>query len=154
MLNHDVNDIIPTLRGKGVGVINAAPLAMGLLTRGGPPSWHPASTALKSLCRALSGLCEAEGVDISRLALWHALNADGVASTVVSCSTVDELDANIRLWKQGLTQTELAMLQRILDEVSKSGENGQWEGVEVSRYFESVGKLLLQSHLYHKELKN
>ena len=36
---------------KGVGVINASPLSMGLLTREGPPSWHPAPQALKDLAR-------------------------------------------------------------------------------------------------------
>lgn len=32
---------------KGVGVINASPLSMGLLTEQGPPAWHPASDEIK-----------------------------------------------------------------------------------------------------------
>lgn len=40
-------DLIPYLKSKGVGVISASPLAMGLLTDSGPPSWHPASDELK-----------------------------------------------------------------------------------------------------------
>ena len=32
---------------KGVGIINASPTAMGLLTNNGPPVWHPASDKLK-----------------------------------------------------------------------------------------------------------
>jgi aryl-alcohol dehydrogenase-like predicted oxidoreductase len=35
------------LQEKGVGVINASPLAMGLLTEQGPPTWHPASNEIK-----------------------------------------------------------------------------------------------------------
>lgn len=40
-------DLLPYLKSKGVGVISASPLAMGLLTEQGPPEWHPASPELK-----------------------------------------------------------------------------------------------------------
>lgn len=43
-------DLIPYLKSKGVGVISASPLAMGLLTDSGPPTWHPASDELKVHC--------------------------------------------------------------------------------------------------------
>jgi L-galactose dehydrogenase len=40
-------DLLPYLKSKGVGVISASPLAMGLLTDNGPPDWHPAPEELK-----------------------------------------------------------------------------------------------------------
>jgi L-galactose dehydrogenase len=40
-------DLLPYLKRKGVGVISASPLAMGLLTDNGPPEWHPAPEELK-----------------------------------------------------------------------------------------------------------
>lgn len=40
-------DLLPYLKSKGIGVISASPLAMGLLTENGPPEWHPASEELK-----------------------------------------------------------------------------------------------------------
>lgn len=50
--HYSVNDssllsLLPYLEKKGVGVISASPLAMGLLTDNGPPEWHPASPELK-----------------------------------------------------------------------------------------------------------
>ncbi|XP_042066294.1 L-galactose dehydrogenase-like isoform X2 [Salvia splendens] len=42
-----LEDLIPYLKSKGVGIISASPLAMGLLTESGPPEWHPASVELK-----------------------------------------------------------------------------------------------------------
>lgn len=42
-----LEDLLPYLKSKGVGVISASPLAMGLLTERGPPEWHPASPELK-----------------------------------------------------------------------------------------------------------
>ncbi|RVX10358.1 L-galactose dehydrogenase [Vitis vinifera] len=44
-----LEDLLPYLKSKGVGVISASPLAMGLLTERGPPEWHPASPELKVL---------------------------------------------------------------------------------------------------------
>jgi hypothetical protein len=32
---------------RGVGLINAAPLGMGLFTQPGPQAWHPAAQGLK-----------------------------------------------------------------------------------------------------------
>lgn len=42
-----LEDLLPYLKSKGVAVISASPLAMGLLTENGPPEWHPASPELK-----------------------------------------------------------------------------------------------------------
>lgn len=42
-----LGDLIPYLKSKGVAVISASPLAMGLLTDNGPADWHPASSELK-----------------------------------------------------------------------------------------------------------
>ncbi|KAF7056941.1 hypothetical protein CFC21_064302 [Triticum aestivum] len=46
-------DLLPYLKSKGVGVISASPLAMGLLTDNGPPEWHPAPEQLKDRSRSL-----------------------------------------------------------------------------------------------------
>lgn len=50
--HYSINDstlegLVPYLKSKGIGVISASPLAMGLLTESGPPEWHPASSELK-----------------------------------------------------------------------------------------------------------
>ncbi|TVU50277.1 hypothetical protein EJB05_01643, partial [Eragrostis curvula] len=47
-------DLLPYLKSKGVGVISASPLSMGLLTDNGPPEWHPAPEQLKIRERLLS----------------------------------------------------------------------------------------------------
>lgn len=47
--HYSINDskLLPYLKSKGVGVITASPLAMGLFTEQGPPEWHPASPEIK-----------------------------------------------------------------------------------------------------------
>ena len=42
---------LPFFNEKGVGVINASPLSMGLLTPQGPPEWHPAPDGLRQAAR-------------------------------------------------------------------------------------------------------
>jgi len=43
---------------RGVGVINASLLSMGLLTGRGPPSWHPAGTEIRDTCRKAAEFCK------------------------------------------------------------------------------------------------
>lgn len=43
---------------KGLGIINAAGVAMGLLTNAGPPQWHPAADSLKQACAAAGQYCK------------------------------------------------------------------------------------------------
>jgi L-galactose dehydrogenase len=47
---------------KGITLLAAAPLSMGLLTPGEPPSWHPAPTALKDRCRKANKVCQDKGL--------------------------------------------------------------------------------------------
>lgn len=56
-----LEDLLPYLNSKGVGIISASPLAMGLLTEGGPPEWHPASPELKVILPSVS-LCTILGL--------------------------------------------------------------------------------------------
>ena len=67
----------------GEGTVNAAPLAMGLLTNEGPPPWHPAPSELQVACRTVASLCREEGVDLAALALRFAIEAPWIATTIV-----------------------------------------------------------------------
>lgn len=48
LLDNSVSSMMDYFISKGVGVINASPTGMGLLTRAGPPAWHPAPPEIKS----------------------------------------------------------------------------------------------------------
>lgn len=49
-----VPELLPLVQAKGVGLINASPLSMGLLTPSGPPAWHPALDEQKRACRQVN----------------------------------------------------------------------------------------------------
>ena len=54
---------------KGIGIINASPIAMGLLAPKEAPEWHPCSEEIKEACNEAVEYCCRNGLDISRLAL-------------------------------------------------------------------------------------
>lgn len=76
-------DFIPYLETKGVGVINASCLSMGLLTQGGPPPWHPAPAHVQQACAAAAKIAAADGFDLARLALMWAFK---VRACTIGCA--------------------------------------------------------------------
>ncbi len=103
---------------RGIGLINAAPLGMGLLTEPGPPDWHPAPEALKRACTEAVALCETQRVDIAVLALAFSLSAPFVATTIVGMPTVAQVEANARAAESPIDPGLLAEVQAILAPVS------------------------------------
>eukprot|EP01083_Nonionella_stella_P271901 921832_1 len=83
-------------RANGVGIISASPLSMGLLTRSGPPDWHPASAELKACARRASEWCEARELDISSVALQYALTDETAATTLIGLKSEAQLDEAMR----------------------------------------------------------
>ena len=79
------------LRRSGIGVLNAAPLAMGLLTHAGPPAWHPAPPALRAACAAAADYCAQRGADLADLALQYALSLSDIDSTIIGLASVEEV---------------------------------------------------------------
>src|SRR5580698_857795 len=52
LLITDMDELLtPFAMEHGVGLINASPLAMGMLTKQGPPAWHPAPAELREAAR-------------------------------------------------------------------------------------------------------
>lgn len=83
---------------RNVGIINASPLSMGLLTNDGAPSWHPAPDRLKTTCQEVAKYCSAKGVDIASMALQHSVHEASAfaASTLVGMMTPDMVKSNVQ----------------------------------------------------------
>ncbi|KAF5743964.1 L-galactose dehydrogenase [Tripterygium wilfordii] len=90
-----LEDFLPYLKSKGVGVISASPLAMGLLTESGPPDWHPASPELKAACQAAATYCKEKGKNISKLAMEYSLSNKDISSVLVGMNSVRQVEANV-----------------------------------------------------------
>ena len=88
-------DILPTLQERQVGVINASPLGMGLLTLRGTPDWHLASDTVKQTCRRAAEYCQARGKNLSQLAIQFAVSNPAIPTTLCSTGDPEEVEANV-----------------------------------------------------------
>lgn len=88
-------DIVPVLDAHGVGIINASPTGMGLLTSRGAPGWHPACPVIRETCARAAAHCAARGVDIVSLAVNFACGHPAIASTLVGSASAANMIANI-----------------------------------------------------------
>lgn len=86
-------DYLDFFENHGVGVINASPLSMGLLTRRGAPDWHPAPKALKTACQYAADYCETVGYPIERLAIEFAVRDPRITSTLFSTTRPENVRA-------------------------------------------------------------
>ncbi|KAI5078596.1 hypothetical protein GOP47_0006267 [Adiantum capillus-veneris] len=91
-----LEDLIPYLKSKGVGIISASPLSMGLLTGNGPPSWHPAPKELQAACAEAAAYCKKNGQNISKLAIQFALENHDIATTLVGMNSMEQVKENVR----------------------------------------------------------
>jgi L-galactose dehydrogenase len=114
LLDNTLATVVPWLDEQGVGVLNASPLAMGLLSSKGPPPWHPAPEGMKAACRAAAALCAKRGADLGQVALHFALTLPGVASTFVGIGSLAELQANLAVVEQEADPELLAAVQDLL----------------------------------------
>jgi aryl-alcohol dehydrogenase-like predicted oxidoreductase len=94
---HDtsLSTLIPSLVEKGIGIINASPTGMGLLTQRGVPNWHPAHKELIDCSKRAEVLCQQRGINITQLAMQFAVNHPAISSTLVGTANPVNLQNNI-----------------------------------------------------------
>jgi L-galactose dehydrogenase len=112
--DNSLADLIPYLKEKGVGIINAAPVGMGLFTKEGAPAWHPASVAVRERCRKAVAHCAAKGVNIVKLAIQYSLANSDIATTLVGTARPKEILENIAAANERMDETLLAEVLDIL----------------------------------------
>lgn len=96
LMNRDLDDgLAPLAVERNIGLINASPLHMRMLTDSGAAVWHPAPQPVKDAAKQVVDLCRRRGVDTPSLALQFAVRHPHVASTLVGISNVTEVRQNL-----------------------------------------------------------
>jgi len=140
LFDRELLEDLPFFNEKGVGVINASPVAMGLLSNRGPPTWHPANQKLKEACQQAALHCQNEGANITKLALLWTLRQEGLPTTLVSTSSMENLRMNLDALSATLSERE----EQILAEIDKTyfkplkGAERNWLRFEVVRYWTNM----------------
>ncbi|KAJ8645479.1 hypothetical protein MRB53_007227 [Persea americana] len=128
-----LEDLLPYLKSKGVGVISASPLAMGLLTENGPPEWHPASPELKSACRAAGAHCKGKGENIAKIALQYSLLNKEISSVLVGMNSVRQVQENVAAAVEVTTVGKDEELLKEVEAILEPVKNQTWpSGIQKS----------------------
>lgn len=124
-----LTEFLPVAERHGVGVLNASPLGMGLLTNQGPPPWHPGQPEVKAACRLAAELCRERGADISFLGMQFCLAEGRIPSTITGTAQKAELDVNLRALATPIDPGLLADVRAVLEPVRDvTWPSGNWKG--------------------------
>ncbi|MCA9029416.1 MAG: aldo/keto reductase [Planctomycetaceae bacterium] len=107
-------DLVPYLKSKNVGIMNAAPFSARLLTNAPLPPWHKATPLVRETAAKAAQLCTDRGSDIAKLALQFSVaNPD-----MTTCITGSANPQRVRQWadwiKEPFDQELLADVQEVL----------------------------------------
>ena len=87
-------DLVPYLKGKGVGIMNAAPFSARLLTNAPLPKWHKATPQVREVAAKAAEHCRSKGSDIAKLALQFSIRNPDMSTCVVGSANPE----NVELW--------------------------------------------------------
>ncbi len=110
-----LTDYIDFFEQHGVGVINASPLSMGLLSQRGAPDWHPAKQELRMACAKAAAYCQGEGYPIEKLAIQFSTSYNPhIATTLFSSANPDNVLKNIGYVNEPMDEQLVKAVQGII----------------------------------------
>jgi len=98
--HYSLNDTLLTeyfdfFEANNIGIVNASPLSMGLLSSRGVPSWHPAPQPLVDACAKAAQYCTEKGYPIEKLAMQFAISNPRIATTLFSSANPANVRRNV-----------------------------------------------------------
>lgn len=114
-LNDDkLADFLDFFEERGLGVINASPLSMGLLTQRGIPEWHPAPKPLVEACRKAVRYCAEQGYPIEKLAIQFAVSNPRIPTTLFSSANPQSILKNVSYAEEPIDWELVRKVQEII----------------------------------------
>ncbi|MCA9198906.1 MAG: aldo/keto reductase, partial [Planctomycetales bacterium] len=110
-------DLVPYLKQRNVGIMNAAPFSARLLTNATLPPWHKATKEVREICRAAAEHSDANGVDIAQLALQFSIANSDMATCITGSANPERIQQWARWIQQPLDERILTEVQNILQPI-------------------------------------
>ena len=122
-----VDESVPYLKAKGVGVMNAGPFSARLLTNAPLPAWLKEPESVKAAAIDAAALCSEHGSDIAKLALQFSCAHPDIATTVAGSAN----PVNIRNWAKWLAEPmDESLLKDVLEIFEPVKNLGHLEGLK------------------------
>ena len=124
-----MDETVPYLQSKGVGVMNAGPFSARLLTDAPLPAWLKEPESVKEAARNVSLLCRERGSDIAKCALQFSIANPAITTTIAGSANPE----NIRKWAQWAAEPiDAALLEEILHLFQPVKNIGHIEGLAIN----------------------
>lgn len=121
------DELIPHLKSKRVGIMNAGPFSARLLTNAPLPKWLKEPENVKAAARRAAEHCAKKGIDIAKLALQFSVANPDITTTIAGSANPD----NIRSWARWVDEPLDQQLLAEVMEIFKPVKNlGHLEGLE------------------------
>ena len=109
-------DHLDYFEAHGIGLINASPLSMGLLSERGVPAWHPAPRPLVEACSRAADDCKQKGYPIEKLAMQFSVSNPRIPSTLFSSANPDNVRRNLAFIQEPIDWQLVQEVQDIIGE--------------------------------------
>lgn len=120
------DEIVPYLKEKGVGAMNAGPFSARLLTNAPLPPWLKEPESVKAAARRAAEVCAQKGVDIAQLALQFSVSNPDITTTIAGSANPE----NIRKWAKWIQEPiDQELLAQVLDIFKPVKNIGHTEGM-------------------------
>ncbi len=124
-----MDETVPYLQSKGVGVMNGGPFSARLLTDAPLPAWLKEPESVKEAARNVSLLCRERGSDIAKCALQFSIANPAITTTIAGSANPE----NIRKWAQWAAEPiDAALLEEILHLFQPVKNIGHVEGLAIN----------------------
>lgn len=121
-------ELLPYFKERNIGVINASPLSMGLLSQRGVPDWHPADDEMKQVCAKAAQYCADKGERIEKLAVHFSVHHPDIATTLVGTANPVNMKRNIEWVDEPINENLLNGVFEILNPIhNKTWPSGRPE---------------------------
>jgi L-galactose dehydrogenase len=90
------DELIPYLKPRQIGIMNAGPFSARLLTNAPLPKWLKEPPEVKAAARRAAEHCSRQGVDIAQLALQFSVANPNITTTIAGSANPE----NIRRWAE------------------------------------------------------
>jgi aryl-alcohol dehydrogenase-like predicted oxidoreductase len=121
-----MDELVPYLIEKGIGVMNAGPFSARLLTSAPLPAWLKEPEEVKAAARRAAEHCANKGVDIAKLALQFSIANPAITTTVSGSANPH----NIRNWAKWASEPiDMELLAEVLEILRPVKNIGHIEGL-------------------------